>query len=197
MGFRVYYNEGNTMASIKIIETKIKDLLIIEPVIFSDSRGYFMETYNEAEFKKNGLPINFQQDNESKSKHGVLRGLHFQHNSPQGKLVRVVHGEVFDVAVDLRRDSITYGKWEGFYLNSDNRKMLYIPPGFAHGFLVISEDATFSYKCTTLYDPNSDSGIIYNDPDIGIEWPLGRISSLVVSEKDKHLSSFRTSDIKF
>lgn len=185
------------MAKIEVIKTKIKDLLVIVPSVFGDDRGYFMESYNAEEFIKAGINTNFVQDNESKSKKGVLRGLHFQTNNPQGKLVRVISGEVFDVAVDLRKGSPTYGKWDGVYLSGENKKMFYIPPGFAHGFLVTSEEAIFTYKCTTLYDPISDSGIAYNDPEIGIEWPLHRVAELLLSEKDKNQKSLKDMKIEF
>lgn len=185
------------MAKIEVIKTKIEDLLVIVPSVFGDDRGYFMESYNAEEFIKAGINTNFVQDNESKSKKGVLRGLHFQTNNPQGKLVRVISGEVFDVAVDLRKGSPTYGKWDGVYLSGENKKMFYIPPGFAHGFLVTSEEAIFTYKCTTLYDPISDSGIAYNDPEIGIEWPLHRVAELLLSEKDKNQKSLKDMKIEF
>jgi len=157
------------MAKFKFIETPIKDLYVIEPTVFEDHRGYFMETYNENEFKKAGLNVDYVQDNQSKSKKGVLRGLHFQSKYPQGKLVRVIKGEVFDVAVDLRRNSETYGKWYGVILTEENKKQFYIPEGFAHGFLVLSDEAEFTYKCTDFYHPEDEGGIIWNDPDIGIE----------------------------
>jgi len=178
------------MAAINVIETKINDLVIIEPTIFGDERGYFLETYNSEEFKKYGIPTEFLQDNESKSKKGVLRGLHFQLVNPQGKLVRVISGEVYDVAVDLRKDSPTYGEWEAVILSGDNKKMFYVPPGFAHGFLVLSDEAVFTYKCTTLYDPTSDSGIMYNDEDLAIEWPIDRVEKVLLSEKDGKLQKF-------
>lgn len=185
------------MCKINIIKTKINDLIIIEPTVFGDDRGYFMEAYNAEEFKAAGIELDFVQDNESKSKKGVLRGLHFQTNNPQGKLVRVIQGEVFDVAVDLRKDSLTYGQWEAVYLSGANKKMFYIPPGFAHGFLVTSEEAVFTYKCTSLYDPISDSGILYNDPEIGIEWPLEAIETLLLSEKDRQQKTLKEMNIKF
>ncbi len=185
------------MGKFNIIKTKINDLIIIEPTVFGDNRGYFMEVYNAEDFKAAGLELDFVQDNESKSKKGVLRGLHFQTNNPQGKLVRVIQGEVFDVAVDLRKDSITYGQWEGAYLSGANKKMFYIPPGFAHGFLVTSDEAIFTYKCTSLYDPISDSGILYNDPEIGIEWPLETIETLLLSEKDRQQKTLKEMNIKF
>lgn len=167
----------------KFTETKIKDVYIIEPQVFCDTRGYFMETYNEAEFKKAGLDYTFVQDNQSSSHKGVLRGLHFQKKYPQAKLVRVLNGEVFDVAVDLRKNSETYGQWVGEILSGENKKMLMIPRGFAHGFLVLSDYAEFVYKCDEFYHPEDEGGIIYNDPDIGINWPT--VGNVELSEKDK------------
>ena len=166
-------------------KTKIDGVYIIEPKVFGDKRGYFMETYNKEHFSKAGLNMIFVQDNESKSTKGVLRGLHFQRKHSQGKLVRVIKGEVFDVAVDLRIGSKTYGKWEGFILSEENRKQLYIPKGFAHGFLVLSDEALFNYKCTEFYEPEYDGGIMWNDSDINIKWPIHRIENLILSEKDK------------
>ncbi|MGL5348478.1 MAG: dTDP-4-dehydrorhamnose 3,5-epimerase [Peptostreptococcaceae bacterium] len=166
-------------------ETSINGLYVIEPKIFSDERGYFMESYNRMDFLNAGLDMVFVQDNESKSKKGVLRGLHFQTENIQGKLVRVTKGEVYDVAVDLRKESPTFGKWEGIILTEENKKQFYIPEGFAHGFLVLSEDAIFNYKCTNYYSPMYDSGVIWNDSDIGIKWPLENISELIISDKDK------------
>ncbi|MDU1855567.1 MAG: dTDP-4-dehydrorhamnose 3,5-epimerase, partial [Clostridium baratii] len=163
------------MGKFNFIKTKIKDLYIIEPTIFGDDRGYFMESYNKDAFFKAGLKMKFVQDNESKSKKGVLRGLHFQTKHTQGKLVRVIKGEVYDVAVDLRKGSPTYGEWEGVLLTEDNKKQFYVPEGFAHGFLVISDEAIFNYKCTDFYAPEYDGGVLWNDPDIGIDWPLENI----------------------
>ena len=137
------------------------------------------------EFKEAGLDLNFVQDNQSKSTKGVIRGLHFQYNNPQGKLVRVIKGEVFDVAVDLRKNSSTYGKWEGVKLSEENKKQFYVPEGFAHGFLVLSDEAEFTYKCTDFYDSEDEGGILWNDPDIGIVWPVDNINEVVLSEKDK------------
>jgi dTDP-4-dehydrorhamnose 3,5-epimerase len=171
-------------------ETNISGIYIIEPKIFGDERGYFQETYQYENFKDAGLDMFFVQDNESKSKKGVLRGLHFQTKFTQGKLVRVLDGEVFDVAVDLRRDSNTYGKWAGVKLSSDNKKMFYIPENFAHGFLVLSDEATFAYKCTNLYHPEYDSGILWNDKDVNIQWPLEGIEQIILSEKDKRQQTF-------
>jgi dTDP-4-dehydrorhamnose 3,5-epimerase len=166
-------------------KTKIDGVYIIEPRVFGDSRGYFMETYNKEHFSEAGLNMTFVQDNESKSIKGVLRGLHFQRKHSQGKLVRVIKGEVFDVAVDLRIDSKTYGKWEGIILSEENKKQLYIPKGFAHGFLVLSDEVVFNYKCTEYYAPEYDGGVMWNDSDINIKWPLEGIENIILSEKDK------------
>lgn len=171
------------MAEIKITKTPIEGLVVIEPSVFGDDRGYFMETYNLEEFHKHGLDMAFIQDNESKSKKGVLRGLHFQSKYPQGKLVRVTRGAVWDVGVDLRADSDTYGQWYGVELSEENKKMFYIPEGFAHGFLVLSDVAVFNYKCTNLYHPEYDGGIRWNDPDVAVEWPQVDCE-LLLSEKD-------------
>lgn len=177
------------MKKFTFIETGIRDLYIIEPTVFGDERGYFMETFNN-EFTPyikhlDGSPAVFVQDNQSRSKGGVLRGLHFQKKSPQGKLVRCIEGEVFDVAVDLRGDSETFGKWAGVLLNSENKKQLYIPEGFAHGFFVVSESAAFVYKCTRFYDPDDEGGLAWNDPDIGIDWGIPPGIEILLSEKDK------------
>lgn len=150
-----------------------------------------METYNYEDFKIAGLDMVFVQDNQSKSKKGVLRGLHFQENYPQGKLVRAIKGEVFDVAVDLRKHSVTYGKWIGVILSGENKKQLYVPEGFAHGFLVLSEEAEFTYKCTEVYHPEDEVGIKWDDADLEIEWPLENIIELVLSEKDKTHKNFK------
>ena len=149
----------------------IEGLCVIEPTVHGDVRGYFMETYNQKDMEAEGLTMNFVQDNQSSSTKGVLRGLHFQKEFPQGKLVRVVKGSVFDVAVDLRSDSETYGKWFGVELTEENKKQFYIPEGFAHGFLVLSDLAEFCYKCTDFYHPGDEGGLAWNDPEIGIEWP--------------------------
>ena len=164
-------------------ETSIKGVIIVEPKKYGDNRGYFMETYKEKDFKKAGLNYNFVQDNQSKSKAGVLRGLHFQKIFPQAKLVRCIEGEVFDVCVDLRKNSVTYGKWEGVVLSAEKGNQFMIPRGFAHGFVVLSEMATFCYKCDELYHPEDEAGIIWNDPEIGIKWPYK--NEPILSEKDK------------
>lgn len=183
------------MSKFKFEKTDIEGVVIIEPAVFGDSRGYFMETYNEAEFKENGLDYDFVQDNQSKSHKGVLRGLHFQKTFPQAKLVRVIEGEVFDVAVDLRKDSKTYGKWVGVTLSGDNKKQFMIPRGFAHGFLVLSDTATFTYKCDEFYHPEDEGGIIWNDPDVAIDF--GDVADVQLSEKDKKLPRLSEAKITF
>lgn len=176
-------------------KTGIEGVYIIEPKVFGDDRGYFMETYKESDFANMGLVYKFVQDNQSKSHKGVLRGLHYQKNFPQAKLVRVISGEVFDVAVDLRKDSPTYGKWVGVILSSDNKKMFMIPRGFAHGFVVLSDTAEFVYKCDEIYHPEDEGGLMWNDPEIGIEWPYK--GEPLLSEKDKLHPSLKESKIKF
>jgi dTDP-4-dehydrorhamnose 3,5-epimerase len=159
------------MGQIKVSKCPIDGLYIIEPTVHGDDRGYFVETYNQRDFQEAGLNMVFVQDNQSMSTKGVLRGLHFQKHYPQGKLVRVIKGSVFDVAVDLRSNSDTYGKWFGVELTAENKKQFYIPEGFAHGFLVLSDVAEFCYKCTDFYHPNDEGGLAWNDPEIGIDWP--------------------------
>ena len=159
------------MGQIKVTKCPIDGLYIIEPKVHGDSRGYFMETYNQNDMREAGLDMVFVQDNQSMSVKGVLRGLHYQINYPQGKLVRVVKGRVFDVAVDLRPGSETYGQWYGLELSEENKKQFYISEGFAHGFLVLSDTAEFCYKCTDFYHPNDEGGLAWNDPQIGIRWP--------------------------
>lgn len=158
----------------KVIDTKIPDVKIIEPTVFGDERGFFMETWQQKKFEElvTGKPTQFVQDNHSKSRKGILRGLHYQTENTQGKLVRVVSGEVFDVAVDVRKNSPTFGQWVGVYLSADNKRQLWVPEGFAHGFYVTSYEAEFVYKCTNYYDPISEVSIKWNDKDIGIKWPL-------------------------
>ncbi|EPA8654103.1 dTDP-4-dehydrorhamnose 3,5-epimerase [Photobacterium damselae] len=157
-----------------VIETDIPDVKIIEPAVFGDERGFFMETWNQKKFEElvTGKPTQFVQDNHSKSKKGILRGLHYQTENTQGKLVRVVSGEVFDVAVDIRKDSPTFGKWVGVYLSAENKRQLWVPEGFAHGFYVTSDDTEFVYKCTDFYNPSAEHSILWNDPEININWPL-------------------------
>jgi len=173
------------MGKIKVTECRIKGLKVIEPTVFGDERGYFMETYNYNDYKAAGIDEEFVQDNQSSSLKGVLRGLHFQKQHPQGKLVRVISGEVFDVAVDLRKGSETYGQWFGLILSAKNKKQFFIPKDFAHGFVVLSESAEFAYKCTDFYRANDEGGIKWDDPDIGIVWPIPSDLQLIISEKDQ------------
>ncbi|UKA29887.1 dTDP-4-dehydrorhamnose 3,5-epimerase [Photobacterium damselae] len=176
-----------------VIETDIPDVKIIEPAVFGDERGFFMETWNQKKFEElvTEKSTSFVQDNHSKSKKGILRGLHYQTENTQGKLVRVVSGEVFDVAVDIRKDSPTFGKWVGVYLSAENKRQLWVPEGFAHGFYVISDEAEFVYKCTDYYNPKAEISIRWDDPNIGIEWPLSE--KPLLSDKDKMGLSFKKS----
>lgn len=185
------------MGEFKFIETGIEGMFIVEPRVFEDNRGAFMETFNEKDFKDAGYDLKFVQDNQSKSTKGVLRGLHLQFKFPQGKLVRVTKGKVFDVGVDLRSDSETYGKWFGAILSEENNRQLYIPPKFAHGFVVLSDEAEFLYKCTEFYHGEDEGGIIWNDEDIGVDWPLDDIDEIILSEKDKLWPTFKESQIKY
>ena len=176
----------------EITKTSIEGLLIIKPKVFEDDRGYFMESYKDSFIKESFPDIHFVQDNESKSSYGVLRGLHFQKPPfEQTKLVRVIQGEVLDVAVDLRKDSETFGEWESIILSGENKKQFLVPKGFAHGFIVISDTAIFSYKVDNIYAPDYDSGIIYNDQDLNIDWRLSK-DDIIISEKDKSLSNFKS-----
>lgn len=195
------------MGQIKVTKCDIEGLCVIESTVHGDDRGYFMETYNLNDMKEAGLDMVFVQDNQSMSTKGVLRGLHYQKEYPQGKLVRVIKGTVFDVAVDLRRDSKTYGKWYGVELSEENKKQFYIPEGFAHGFLVLSDEAEFCYKVTDFYHPGDEGGLAWNDPEIGIKWPkvIGEYSGsaspkgykmedgtrLNLSDKDKQMKGFK------
>ena len=173
------------MGKIKVTRCEIEGLCVIEPTVFRDARGYFVETYNYNDFKAEGLDMVFVQDNQSMSVKGVLRGLHYQKQFPQGKLVRCVRGTVFDVAVDLRASSKTYGKWYGVELSAENKKQFYIPEGFAHGFIVLSDEAEFAYKCTDFYHPGDEGGLAWNDPEIGVEWPIEEGMELIISDKDQ------------
>lgn len=183
------------MGKINVTTCPIEGLYVIEPSVYGDERGYFMETYNQKDMEDFGLNMKFVQDNQSMSVKGVLRGLHYQKEHPQGKLVRVIKGTVFDVAVDLRKESKTFGKWYGLELSAENKKQFYISEGFAHGFLVLSDTAEFCYKCTDFYHPGDEGGVAWNDPEIGIEWPgvtqydkdIRNIDQMVIlSNKDQH-----------
>lgn len=185
------------MGKITVETCEIEGLKVITPTVFGDARGYFMETYNYNDYKEAGIDQVFVQDNQSSSTKGVLRGLHFQINYPQDKLVRVVSGEVYDVAVDLRPGSATYGKWYGVLLSAENKKQFFIPKNFAHGFFVLSDYAEFAYKCTDFYHPNDEGGIIWNDPDIGIEWPIPEGTKLNMSEKDTKWEGIKAFTAKY
>ena len=167
----------------KVSHSKLKGCVIIQPRIFGDERGFFLETFQTFRYEQEaGIDLQFVQDNHSRSTRGVLRGLHFQKTKPQGKLVRVVRGEVYDVAVDIRKGSATFGEWEGVILSEENKKQFWVPPGFAHGFVVLSDTADFEYKCTDYYDPSDEGSILWSDPDLDISWP---ITNPVLSTKDK------------
>lgn len=177
-----------------VAETDLPEVKLLTPRVFGDDRGFFLESWNAKTFAEAGLDIPFVQDNHSRSAKGVLRGLHYQLSNPQGKLVRVTQGAVFDVAVDIRRSSPDFGRWTGHVLSADNKAMLWIPPGFAHGFLVLSDSADFLYKCTTLYDPPSDRGIAWDDPEIGVQWPLDGMTPLL-SAKDAAAPRLATAEV--
>ncbi len=179
------------MGKITVEDTPIEGLKIIHPQVMGDPRGYFMETYNYNDFKENGIDVQFVQDNQSASHKGVLRGMHFQLNYPQDKLVRVIKGEVFDAVIDMRKDSATYGQWYGVILSEENKKMFFVPKGFAHGFLVLSDYAEFAYKVTDFWHPNDEGGIMYNDPDVGIEWPITPDMELSFSDRDTKWPPFK------
>ncbi len=171
----------------KIIQTSIPEVIVFIPPVFTDSRGYFLETYQQQKYAEAGIPKPFVQDNQSYSTKNVLRGLHFQLRHPQGKLVRVTQGSVFDVAIDVRKSSPTFGKWHGEIISAENKKQMYVPENFAHGFCVLSDSAEFLYKCTDFYTPGDEVGLIWNDPQLGIEWP---IDEPILSDKDAVLPSW-------
>lgn len=179
------------MGKFQVENCEIEGLKVITPTVFGDERGYFMETYQYEDFKAAGIDVTFVQDNQSASKKGVLRGLHFQINFPQDKLVRVISGEVFDVAVDLREGSSTYGQWHGELLSAENKKQFFIPKGFAHGFLVLSDYAEFCYKCTDYYHANDEGGLLWSDSEIGVKWPIPEGMELTISDKDKKWGSIK------
>jgi dTDP-4-dehydrorhamnose 3,5-epimerase len=177
----------------KVNPTQIAGVLIVEPTVFGDDRGFFLESFNERAMREIGIDAHFVQDNHSRSQRNVLRGLHYQINQPQGKLVRVVDGTVFDVAVDIRRNSSTFGKWVGMELSAENKRMFWMPPGMAHGFVVLSDSADFLYKATDYYAPEFERTILWNDPDLGIEWPL--MGDPILSSKDVAGKSFRDAEV--
>jgi len=179
----------------KFINLEIPDLILIEPKIVGDERGFFLESYQKQRFMDAGIPDDFVQDNHSSSQGNVLRGLHYQIRQPQGKLIRVIVGEIFDVALDIRRSSLTLGKWVGMYLSAENKQQLWVPPGFAHGFYVTSEYAEVLYKATDYYAPQWERAILWNDPEIGIQWPLKTGESPILSQKDKDGSPFAEAEI--
>ena len=179
----------------KFIPTEIPGVIIVEPDVFGDHRGFFMESWHAEKFAEGGIDAQFVQDNHSRSNQGILRGLHYQIEQPQGKLVRVLSGEVFDVAVDLRRDSPTFGKWFGMTLNDIDKKMLWVSPGFAHGFYVVSEQADFFYKCTELYAPEHERAIRWDDPDLAIDWPIASGQEPVLAPKDAAAKSFKDAEV--
>lgn len=173
------------MGSFKVTSCEIEGVKIIEPGVHYDERGYFYESYNLRDLEKEGITLPFVQDNQSKSTRGVLRGLHYQKNYPQGKLVRAIQGEIFDAVVDIRKDSETFGKWFGITLSASNKKQLYVPAGMAHGYLVLSDEAEFCYKCTEYYHPEDEGGLLWNDPEIGIEWPLDGLGEIIQNSRDR------------
>ena len=178
----------------KFIPTNIPEVILIEPNVYGDHRGFFMETWQRKTFAENGIDYDFVQDNHSKSVQGILRGLHYQIQQPQGKLVRVVEGSVFDVAVDMRKSSATFGQWVGYELSAENHRMMWVPPGFAHGFYVISETAEFVYKCTDYYAPDHERSVLWNDSDIDIDWRLVDNKPPVLSEKDAIAPTFSNAE---
>lgn len=179
----------------KVLDTALDDVKIIEPAVFGDERGFFMETWSAAAFAKAGISDSFVQDNHSRSSQGVLRGMHYQIKHPQGKLVRVTSGEVFDVAVDLRRSSSQFGQWVGVHLSATNKRQLWVPPGFAHGFYVLSESADFQYKCSDIYAPDYERSLLWNDPEVGIEWPLVAGTETQLAAKDLAGQPFSELDV--
>lgn len=179
------------MGEIKIEECMIEGLKVIEPKQFGDDRGWFMETYHQKDYECAGIPCTFVQDNRAYSRKGVLRGLHFQKKYPQDKLISVLRGEIYDVVVDIREGSKTYGKWFGVILSAQNRKQLFVPKGFAHGYLVLSEETEIFYKCSEIYHPEDEGGILWNDPKIGIKWPIIHKDEIILSEKDKNWGTLR------
>lgn len=185
------------MDRFNIVETEFEGVYIIEPTVHADHRGYFVKTYDEEEFKEKGIDVTFVQDDQSCSAKGVMRGLHFQKEHPQGKLVRVVRGKVFDVGVDLRKNSETYGKWIGVTLSEENKKQFFLPRGFAHGMLSLEDNSIFTYKVDEFYYPDDEGGLVFDDEEIGIEWPLDGIDEVIITDKDKSWESFKDLDFAF
>ena len=179
----------------KYTKLNIPDIILIQPQIFGDHRGFFMETFRDGEFRKNVADITFVQENHSKSTQGILRGLHYQIKQPQGKLVRVISGKVFDVAVDIRKSSPFFGRWTGITLSAENKKMLWIPPGFAHGFYAISREAEFVYKCTNYYEPEYERSIMWNESSIAVDWPIIPDTSPILSQKDELGSTLKNAEV--
>lgn len=186
------------MGNFEFKRTPLEGLLLIEPKVFGDDRGFFMEFYSQAGFAENGLKENFIQDNHSRSRQGVVRGLHYQINpAPMGKLVKCIRGKIFDVGVDIRRGSPTFGRWHGEILSAENHKMFYLPPGFAHGFMALEDYSEVIYKCTALYSPGLERAILWNDPEIGIAWPLDQVEKPIVSERDQAHPPLRDAEYNF
>lgn len=182
---------------LRVFTTPIEGLLVVEPKVFKDARGYFMESYHQREYAAAGIDVEFVQDNQARSVKGTLRGLHFQKKHPQAKLVRVLAGRVFDVAVDLRGDSKTFGRWHGELLDAENQRQLFVPAGFAHGYLVLTESAVFAYKCSDFYHAEDEGGLLWSDPDVGIRWPLEAVGEPLLSDKDRKLPGLKDLDFKF
>ena len=194
MYFRYDGRKKNSRSSMKFTRLTIPDVILVEPDVFGDERGFFMESWHKKKFEEGGIDTDFVQDNHSRSGQFILRGLHYQIKQPQGKLVRVIKGEVFDVAIDIRRSSPTFGQWVGEILSEDNKKMLWIPPGFAHGFLVTSDSADLCYKCTDFYAPEYDRSIRWDDPELAIRWPLPEGVQPVLSQKDSEAPWFKEAE---
>ena len=182
---------------VRVIETPIEGLLVVEPKVFEDTRGYFMESYHRREYAAAGIDVEFVQDNQARSVRGTLRGLHFQKKRPQAKLVRVLQGRVFDVAVDLRGDSETFGLWHGELLDAESHRQFFVPVGFAHGYLVLTETAVFAYKCSDFYAADDEGGLLWSDPDVDIRWPLDDVGQPLLSDKDQGLPGLKDLDFKF
>ncbi len=182
---------------LRVEKTPVAGLVIVEPEVHADARGYFMESYNRREFRAAGIDVDFVQDNQARSVRGTLRGLHFQKTHPQAKLVRVLSGRVFDAAVDLRESSPTFGRWHGITLDEESHRQFFVPAGFAHGYLVLSDTAVFAYKCSDFYHPEDEGGLRWDDPDVGIQWPLEGIAKPLLSEKDRRMPAFKDLEFRY